>query len=119
MRGRVPGHLERRRALPCYRRCFAPVRRSSSTCPTHRAVALGRGEFGGADLVLGFEQYHVAAAVVDGGAARSRTFTLPELVELASAPADVTTLDVRERIALVTEAAHRRRVGRGTPAGDP
>ena len=36
----------------------------------HRAVALGRGEFGDADLVLGFEQYHVAAAVVDGGADR-------------------------------------------------
>ena len=32
-----------------------------------------------ADLVIGFEPYHVAAAVVDGGAARERSFLLREL----------------------------------------
>lgn len=80
----------------------------------HRAVALGRGEFSGADLVLGFEQYHVAAAVVDGGADHSRTFTLPELVELASPPT-AGDADLHERIAHVTAEAHRRRVRGGTP----
>ena len=35
-----------------------------------------------ADLVVGFERIHVAAAVVDGGAQRDRVFTLPELVPL-------------------------------------
>ena len=78
----------------------------------HRAALLGRGDLADADLVVGFEQYHVAAAVVDGGARRSRTFTLPELVELAQAPDDVT--DVRERVALVAEEAHARRA-QGAP----
>jgi protein-tyrosine-phosphatase len=79
----------------------------------HRAALLGRGDLADADLVVGFEQYHVAAAVVDGGARRSRTFTLPELVELAQAPPDDVT-DVRERVALVTEDAHARRA-QGAP----
>lgn len=35
-----------------------------------------------ADLVVGFERVHVAAAVVDGGARRDRVFTLPELARL-------------------------------------
>ena len=34
------------------------------------------------DLVLGFERKHVLASVVDAGARRGRTFTLPELVGL-------------------------------------
>jgi protein-tyrosine-phosphatase len=84
----------------------------------HRAAPLGRGELAGADLVVGFEQYHVAAAVVDGGAARSRTFTLPELVELAQAPPDDVT-DVGERIAAVAEGAHARRGRRPAELADP
>lgn len=50
------------------------------------------------DLVVGFERGHVAAAVVDAGAAVERTFTLSELVELLnrlSAPPG----DARGRIA--------------------
>jgi protein-tyrosine phosphatase len=38
-----------------------------------------------ADLVLGFEHTHVERAVVDGGAARERSFTLPQAVELLEA----------------------------------
>jgi len=38
-----------------------------------------------ADLVLGFERTHVERAVVDGGAARERSFTLPQAVELLEA----------------------------------
>ena len=82
----------------------------------HRSVQLARGEFAGADLVLGFEQYHVAAAVVDGGAARDRTFTLPELVELAAGAPPRDALDVRERISRVAADAHARRtVGAAPP----
>jgi protein-tyrosine-phosphatase len=44
-----------------------------------------------ADLVLGFERTHVAAAVVEAGAVRERTFTLPELVELIGPAADAST----------------------------
>ena len=46
----------------------------------HRARAVERGELRGVDLVLGFEPSHVAAAVVDGGSRRERTFTLLEFV---------------------------------------
>jgi len=48
----------------------------------HRARQLADVELSASDLVLGFEQIHVSAAVVDGQAAIGRTFTLPELVAL-------------------------------------
>jgi low molecular weight protein-tyrosine phosphatase len=46
----------------------------------HRARPLAGSDLGAADLVVGFERQHVAAAVVDARAPRERTFTLPELV---------------------------------------
>jgi protein-tyrosine phosphatase len=39
-------------------------------------------DLAGADLVIGFEHTHVERAVVDGNAARERSFTLPQAVEL-------------------------------------
>ena len=51
----------------------------------HRSHALRHGELVDADLVLGFERTHVAAAVVNGGAMRERAFTMPEFVALAEA----------------------------------
>lgn len=48
----------------------------------HRTRSLATTSLRDADLVVGFERAHVVAAVVDGGAARDRTFTLPELTEL-------------------------------------
>jgi protein-tyrosine-phosphatase len=48
----------------------------------HRARDVGGVDLEECDLVLGFEQMHVAAAVVDGGAKLNRTFTLPELLDL-------------------------------------
>ena len=68
----------------------------------HRARHLA--DLRGQDLVVGFERGHMAAAVVDAGAAVERTFTLSELVELLdrlSAP----PRDARGRI----EAAHAAR----------
>ena len=47
----------------------------------HRARVIGPGELRDADLVLGFEPSHVAAAVIDGRSRRERTFTLLEFVE--------------------------------------
>lgn len=49
---------------------------------SHRARSLDGDDLTGADLVVGFERRHVARAVVEAGAARARTFTLPELVAL-------------------------------------
>jgi protein-tyrosine-phosphatase len=51
----------------------------------HRARPLKGETLAEADLVLGFERIHLAAAVVEAGADRAKTFTLPELVELLEA----------------------------------
>jgi protein-tyrosine phosphatase len=48
----------------------------------HRARHVGSAGLRSAALVLGFEPFHVAAAVVDGGADPGRTFLLGELVAL-------------------------------------
>jgi protein-tyrosine phosphatase len=77
----------------------------------HRCRHFSETELPTADLVLGFERTHVAAAVVDGGARPERTFTLPELVELlrqveprANDPID----RAREAIALAHESRSDR-----------
>jgi len=49
----------------------------------HRSRALS--SMAGADLVIGFEHRHVEQAVVNAGAPRERTFTLPQAVELLEA----------------------------------
>ncbi len=51
----------------------------------HRARNIAGIDLEACDLVLGFEQMHVAAAVVDGGAQLERTFTLPEFLHLLDA----------------------------------
>ncbi len=48
----------------------------------HRASGLRGIDLATADLVVGFERKHIAAAVVDARAPAERTFTLPELVGL-------------------------------------
>jgi protein-tyrosine phosphatase len=70
---------------------------------SHRTRWVGDVRLTDADLVVGFERAHVAAAVLDGGAAKAKTFVLGELVALlkqiettdASNPAQ----RVRERVA--------------------
>jgi protein-tyrosine-phosphatase len=56
----------------------------------HRARAATTGRLELSDLVIGFEHFHVAHAVVTGGAPRSRVFLLAELaralVDLAPPP---------------------------------
>jgi len=58
----------------------------------HRSRALKPGSLAGTNLVVGFERSHVAAAVVEGGAAPERTFLLTELVQLLLAAGAGTTL---------------------------
>jgi protein-tyrosine-phosphatase len=52
----------------------------------HASRALRDADLSDADLVLGFEPQHVAAAVVDGGAEIGRTFLLGELPSLLEGP---------------------------------
>jgi len=49
---------------------------------SHRSRVIRPGALEHADLVVGFERAHVVTAVVDAGARREVTFTLPELVTL-------------------------------------
>jgi protein-tyrosine phosphatase len=83
----------------------------------HRARALGGEDLSGADLVVGFEQRHVVAAVVDGGARRERVFSLPELVELLEQGPTQRVGEPVERATQAIADAHARRSGH-VAAGD-
>lgn len=82
----------------------------------HRARCIGDVDLSGIDLVVGMELEHVAAAVVDHGAAPARTFTLLELADLLS---DI-PVEKRTDAASLIHQAHelretRTRVRRGIP----
>lgn len=49
---------------------------------SHRSAVIHRGELTGVDLLIGFEPFHLAAAVADGGASHGRAFTILELCEI-------------------------------------
>jgi protein-tyrosine-phosphatase len=57
-------------------------RRLGVDLQAHTSVVLARGVLADADLVLGFEPHHVAAAVIDGAAPPDRVFLLREFAEL-------------------------------------
>ncbi len=48
----------------------------------HMSASIARGELEVADLVVGFEPFHVVASVVDGGAPLANAFTILEFVEI-------------------------------------
>lgn len=81
----------------------------------HRARPLKGQTLASADLVLGFERIHVAAAVVDASAPRDRTFTLPELVDLAESVAAPADPDPVRHARQLLAHAHAARDG-GAPA---
>lgn len=81
----------------------------------HRACSLGRRPLREADLVVGFERAHIAAAVVDGGARFERSFGVVELVEALEAVPDVDDLDPASRARARIEAAGRTRPPPTTP----
>lgn len=84
----------------------------------HRARPLLDGGLAAADLVVGFEPIHVAAAVVKGGAVRARAFLITELAELLG---QIRTLPNRLPEHTI-ELAHAGRAGgppSTLPVGDP
>ncbi len=92
----------------------------------HRSRPLVDGCLDGVGLVIGFEPFHVAASVIDAGAARERSFLVRELVALLDEWGDARsreTIDLEDRIV----ALHGLRVGRlllstytmSDPAGAP
>jgi protein-tyrosine-phosphatase len=86
----------------------------------HVARRVAPAELERVDLVLGFEQTHVATAVIDGGAPRERAFTLPEFVPLAESVLVPEGLDLLRRSRFVVEAtaALRTAVGRERPLAE-
>ncbi|MDQ3671856.1 MAG: hypothetical protein M3364_05385 [Actinomycetota bacterium] len=83
----------------------------------YRARALRPGNLAEADLVLGFEPFHQAVAVVEGGASAANTFLLAELVSLLGGPQPLTEPDDTERARSIVAIADSRRV-RSRPAAD-
>jgi protein-tyrosine-phosphatase len=69
-------------AMPALAEAWEIARRYGIDLSEHRTRCLVAQSAAGADLVLGFEEEHVHRAVVDAGAARERSFTLPEIVSL-------------------------------------
>jgi protein-tyrosine phosphatase len=78
----------------------------------HRAGCLVGRDLSGADLVVGFEQRHVATAVVDAKAPREKTFTLVEIVDLLERVLPATEEEPAERARQAVERAHALRQGR-------
>jgi protein-tyrosine phosphatase len=90
--------------LPALESAIRLGRRYGVDLSAHRSHALERNELASADLVIGFEPAHVAAAIVDGGSAVERTFTLIELTDLLATPAK----EVANARATVREVHTRR-----------
>ena len=76
----------------------------------HQSRCLVGLDFSDADLVIGFEQQHVAGAVVDGGAAASKAFMMAELVRLLKDVIPAPRADVEERARDTIGRAHDLRI---------
>jgi protein-tyrosine phosphatase len=85
----------------------------------HRAACVVGRDLSGADLVLGFEQRHVATAVVDARAPREKTFTLVEIVDLLEHVLPATTVEEpAERARQAVARAHALRKGHPEPPAE-
>ena len=85
----------------------------------HRARCLSNVAVKSADLVLGLEWQHVAAAVVDHGAPADRSFTLLELNDLLEDLPEPDAPDADERArALVAAAAAKKRSSQRLAMGE-
>jgi protein-tyrosine-phosphatase len=78
----------------------------------HRTRFVEDVDLDGADLVIGFEDAHLTAAVVAGGSAPSRTFDLGELVGLLR-DVDVPPYSREERARALIARANDLRMNRG------
>ena len=78
----------------------------------HRARPLTAGALTSADLAVGFEPFHAAAAVVTGNAERERTFLITELVPLLDAFRMSLDPTVALRSGDIIALAHTRRTER-------
>ena len=110
-------------AAPALTTAVSAARRWGIDLSVHQARCVRGRDLSDADLVIGFELSHVSVAVVECGALRQRTFTLPEVVELLEL---VETSDLpsvvdraRARLALAHEARARQNVRQIPEIADP
>ena len=96
-------------------------RRRGVDLSAHHARRLRRGVLALADLVCGFESFHVSAAVVDGGARRQCTFLLGEIVPLLGTPTsgDDQVARARDVVATADSRRDRARLGAAPAIEDP
>jgi protein-tyrosine phosphatase len=108
-----------RRAFP---ETLEQARRLGVDASRHRASPLASLDVTGADVVIGFEQMHVAVAVMDSSVRRELAYTLPELVQLlesSGGAAPIGTNEPAERARLAIERANATRVALGSKARRP
>lgn len=99
-----------RKALPPLPEAIELATSSAIDLSSHRTQWIGDVSLAHADLVVGFERAHVAAAVLEGGAAKAKTFVLGELLALLrqidTANTASSAKDVRDSVARA-DAARR------------
>ena len=87
------------------------ARSSGLDLSPHRARALANVDLSNADLVIGLERSHVAAAVVEGNVAYEKAFTLKEVVRLLEQIEPGDEADDEQRARAAVARAHERRAG--------
>lgn len=112
------GTLEQRGA-PALPQAIRTARSFGIDLIEHRARLLGTGQLAGSDLVIGFEPFHVAHAVVTGGVPRSRAFLLAELARALDDSSVQALRDVSELCALVARVEAVRTAGHWLPVSIP
>jgi protein-tyrosine phosphatase len=100
--------------LPPLTEAFEAAARYGLDLDRHRACSLRGEDLRSSDLILGFEHLHIATAVVDAGAPRERSFTLPGFVDvLPSIPAPSRLGTVAGAREVVAAAARMQAAGTG------
>jgi protein-tyrosine phosphatase len=77
----------------------------------HRSRHLMGVDTSSADLVVGLERSHVAAAVVEAGVPYEKVFTFKEIVRLLRGVEPPTGIDPEERARIAVKLAHESRGG--------
>jgi protein-tyrosine-phosphatase len=113
------GTLDRADA-PALPQAIRAAREFGIDLTSHRARSATTAVFADSDLVVGFEQFHIAHAVVTAGAIRERVFLLTELAA-ACAQLDILPRDEESFRAAVASADEIRSTAGRIPEaiGDP
>jgi len=110
-------------AIPALPQAVAAAAKHGLDLSHHLTTPLASASLATTDLVLGFERFHVAAAVVEAGAVRTQAFTLPELVELLRElepdPDAPLVESIRSHALGIVARAAGRRAEKGTTARVP